>query len=112
MNKEFLHMQKLAGIITESEYKEKVNENIGSTPEKRKMLLDKIKTRVPGQEREFLEFMGMTANSFEDYSKYGMDDLLDAFISFEEMQGELTSEVVDELLDTYIPGFERGDGVF
>jgi hypothetical protein len=27
MNKEFLHMQKLAGIITEGEYKEKLNEN-------------------------------------------------------------------------------------
>jgi hypothetical protein len=27
MNKEFLHMQKLAGIITESEYKAKMNEN-------------------------------------------------------------------------------------
>jgi hypothetical protein len=28
MNKEFLHMQKLAGIITESEYKAKLNENV------------------------------------------------------------------------------------
>ena len=28
MNKEFLHMQKLAGLITESEYKAKLNENI------------------------------------------------------------------------------------
>lgn len=27
MNKEFLHMQKLAGIITEGEYKEKIKEN-------------------------------------------------------------------------------------
>jgi hypothetical protein len=27
MNKEFLHMQKLAGIITEGEYKAKMNEN-------------------------------------------------------------------------------------
>jgi len=27
MNKEFLHMQKLAGIITESEYKSQLNEN-------------------------------------------------------------------------------------
>ena len=26
MNKEFLHMQKLAGLITEGQYKEKVNE--------------------------------------------------------------------------------------
>jgi hypothetical protein len=29
MNKEFLHMQKLAGIITESEYKAKMNEEDG-----------------------------------------------------------------------------------
>jgi hypothetical protein len=28
MNKEFLHMQKLAGIITEGEYKAKLNEEI------------------------------------------------------------------------------------
>lgn len=27
MNKEFLHLQKLAGIITESEYKSQLNEN-------------------------------------------------------------------------------------
>jgi hypothetical protein len=27
MNKEFLHMQKLAGLITEGEYKAKMNEN-------------------------------------------------------------------------------------
>ena len=27
MNKEFLHMQKLAGIITESEYNSQLNEN-------------------------------------------------------------------------------------
>ena len=27
MNKEFLHMQKLAGIITEGEYKFQLNEN-------------------------------------------------------------------------------------
>jgi len=31
MNKEFLHMQKLAGIITESEYKAKMNEAEGGT---------------------------------------------------------------------------------
>ena len=28
MNKEFLHMQKLAGLITESEYKQKLNEDV------------------------------------------------------------------------------------
>jgi hypothetical protein len=28
MNKEFLHMQKLAGLITESEYKAKINEDM------------------------------------------------------------------------------------
>lgn len=31
MNKEFLYMQKLAGLITESEYKAKLNENEGGT---------------------------------------------------------------------------------
>jgi hypothetical protein len=114
MTQEQLRMQMLAGIITEGEYKAKLNENMGPTPEKRKMLLDKIKTRVPGQEREFLEFMGMSANSFEDYSKYSMDDLLDAFIGFEEdhNEEELTGEITDEALDIYVPGFERGDGVF
>ena len=29
MNKEFLHMQKLAGVITEGQYKEKLSEIIG-----------------------------------------------------------------------------------
>ena len=31
MNNEFLKMQKLAGLITEGEYKEKINENMFST---------------------------------------------------------------------------------
>ena len=86
----------------------------GSSSEKRQMLLDKIHSLIPGREKEFLEFMGNSANSFEDYSGYSMDKLLDLFIDFEESENgeELTPEIADEVLDIYIPGFESGEGVF
>jgi hypothetical protein len=91
-----------------------LNENMGSTPEKKKMLLSKIKNLVPGQEREFLVFMAESANSYEDYSKSTVSELLDNFIEFEEGEnGEaLTPEIMDEVLETYIEGFESGDGTF
>jgi len=93
---------------------EEEEEMEGSSPEKRQMLLDKIHSLIPGREKEFLEFMGNSANSFEDYSGYSMDKLLDLFIDFEESENgeELTPEIADEVLDIYIPGFESGEGVF
>jgi hypothetical protein len=47
MNKEFLHMQKLAGLITESEYKQKVKENT-LNPEEQKILDDITSTLNEG----------------------------------------------------------------
>jgi hypothetical protein len=93
---------------------EEEEEMEGSSPEKRQMLLDKIHSLIPGREKEFLEFMGNSANSFEDYSGYSMDKLLDIFFDFEESENgeELTPEIADEVLDIYIPGFESGEGVF
>jgi len=115
MNNEFLKMQKLAGLITEGQYKAKLNENMGPTPEKRKMLLDKLKNLVPGQEKEFLEFMAAADGDMEmDYSNKSLESLLDGFIRFEEDNNdeEFTEEVADEVLNIYVPGFERGEHVF
>ena len=85
-----------------------------NTPEKRKMLFNKIKSRIPGREREFLEFIAMSANSFTDYSKYNINELLDSFIMFEEGENEeeLTSKITDNVLNTYIPAFENGEDIF
>ena len=82
--------------------------------QKKTMLLTKITNQIPGQEREFLEFMGGTANSFQDWSSKTMDELLESFIEFEENENEveLTEEIVNELLKIYIPGYVSGEGVF
>jgi len=45
MNKEFLYMQKLAGVITESEYKAILNENI-SFPEWYDSFVEKLATKL------------------------------------------------------------------
>ena len=81
---------------------------------KRTMLLTKISEQLPGQERAFLEFMGGTVNSFENWSEKSMDELLNCFIEFEETENEveLTDEIADELLEMYIPGYVSGEGVF
>ncbi len=80
---------------------------------KRTMLLGEITQQIPGKEREFLEFMGGEANSFEDWSSKSMDELLDSFIEFEESNNEmeLDKETTKQLLKIYIPGFQNG-GVF
>ena len=81
---------------------------------KRTMLLTKISEQLPGQERAFLEFMGGTVNSFQDWSSKTMDELLQSFIEFEESvnEVELTDEIADELLEMYIPGYVSSEGVF
>ena len=78
------------------------------------MLFNKIKSRIPGREREFLEFIAMSANSFTDYSKYNINELLDSFIMFAEGENEeeLTSKITDNVLNTYIPAFENGEDIF
>jgi hypothetical protein len=82
--------------------------------EKREMLLKRLNVLVEGREKEFLEFMGMGENSFRDWSKLSLEELLDSFIYFEEDNNgeEFTEEVMDEVLEIYIPGFERGEHVF
>ena len=81
---------------------------------KRKMLLTKISNQLPGQEREFLEFMAGTVNSFTNWESKSMDELLNCFIEFEEdnNEEELTEEVVDQVLEIYVEGFVSGEGVF
>ena len=117
-SKQYLHMQKLAGLITESEYKTLTSENsLGPTPQKRKILLNKISSIIPGREKEFLIFMGKADGGVTmdiDWNAYSMDDLLNSFISFEEdnNEEELTPEIMDEALRIYIPGFERGEHIF
>jgi hypothetical protein len=82
--------------------------------EKREMLLKKLNVLVKGREKEFLEFMGMGENSFRDWSKLSLEELLDSFIYFEEdnNEEEFTEEVMEEVLEIYIPGFERGEHIF
>ena len=82
--------------------------------QKKTMLLTKITNQIPGKEREFLEFMGGTINSFQDWSSKTMDELLESFIEFEENEIEegLTEKVIDELLRIYVKGYISGEGVF
>lgn len=83
-------------------------------PTKQEILQAKITELLPGKEREFLEFMAESANSANDYSTYSLEDLLSCFIEFEEDENgeELTSEVMDEVLQMYVEGFESEDGLF
>ena len=79
MNKEFLHMQKLAGLITESEYKAKLDEQ---EIESKEELIEKIKNLddfgLTGDEIKFKDLL-ITASTQEDeggpyYFVYGEDD--------------------------------------
>ena len=81
---------------------------------KQTILLSKIEKLVPSQEREFLVFMAESGNSYEDYSNYSLEELLNTFIEFEENENgeELTPEIMDEVLEIYIEGFEDEDGIF
>jgi len=78
------------------------------------MLLNRLRELIPDQEGEFLEFMAKTTNSGMDYT--GVDDfqLAQNFIDFEEDENdeEFTSQVMNDVLGTYIPAFESGDGIF
>jgi hypothetical protein len=82
-------------------------------PSRKEILLSKITKLTPGQEKEFLQFMALEANSFGDFEDSSLDELLDNFISFEEEENEeeLTPEDMDELLSRYVGGF-KNDGLF
>jgi hypothetical protein len=79
---------------------------------KRTLLLGKLNQQIPGQEKEFLVFMGGTVNFSIKWEEKSLEELLNYFIEFEEDSNEveLTEETIDELLKVYIPGFESGDG--
>jgi hypothetical protein len=79
--------------------------------QKKTMLLESITKQIPGQEREFLEFMASTGNSFIDWSSKSTDELLESFIEFEEENNEmeLDKKTTNQLLKIYIPGFINGE---
>jgi hypothetical protein len=85
---------------------------------KKEILLKKLTILIPGKEKEFLEFMGMNEDSFKDWSKLSMDELLESFIEFEEENSgeEIDEEILDEILEMYVGeedgGGFLGDGVF
>jgi hypothetical protein len=76
MNKEFLHMQKLAGIITESEYKSQLNENkfemVGSDVDE---LLDAV-SLVNGKNIAKLKPLDTTGHQIAD-DKFSIEVELD-----------------------------------
>jgi hypothetical protein len=68
MNKEFLHMQKLAGIITEGEYKAKMNEN----NESEDFLDQMIDGSIPEDSEEGERVVGVwEASEYADEEEYG-----------------------------------------
>jgi hypothetical protein len=107
-----LHMQKLAGIISETEYKAKLEEI--SSSKKVQMLLNRLSELIPGQEQEFLEFMAKTTNSAMDYTGVDTSELANSFIASEEDDNdeEFNPELMNDVLRTYIPAFKSGDGIF
>jgi hypothetical protein len=83
--------------------------------EKREMLLKKLNVLVKGREREFLLFMEKVDGSLsEERTNEDLDILLNSFIYFEEdnNEEEFTEEVMEEVLNIYIPGFEKGEHIF
>jgi hypothetical protein len=83
--------------------------------EKREMLLKNLNVLVKGREREFLLFMEEVDGSLsEERTNEELDVLLDSFIYFEEdnNEEEFTEEIMEEVLNIYIPGFEKGEHVF
>jgi hypothetical protein len=94
MNKEFLHMQKLAGIITESEYAAKLNEN-----ESNESLFSNIWSQL-GEGYEYNDGMYETPQGFV-FSYDSEENALKAEIQYEDYgddrdEGE---SVIDPLLD-------------
>ena len=83
--------------------------------EKREMLLKRLNVLVKGREREFLLFMEKVDGSLsEERTNEDLDILLNSFIYFEEdnNEEEFTEEVMEEVLNIYIPGFEKGEHIF
>ena len=76
MNNEFLKMQKLAGLITESQYKEKLNE-ISHPEEIESFLNGMIDSSIPEDANEGEEVNGVwEAAEYTDEDNYDVDDVM------------------------------------
>lgn len=77
---------------------------------KRLMVQDSIKIHFPDKEKDFLLFMAKSADNISNYENLSLADLTDLFIEFEEENNgqSLTQEIMNELMEVYIPGFKKG----
>ena len=82
MNKEFLHMQKLAGIITESEYKEKIRMSEGPEQGYVNSISEKLKSKG------FEIVTGKRIGDAEDEIVGGGDGFKKAFVGITEGGGK------------------------
>jgi hypothetical protein len=94
MNNEFLKMQKLAGLITESEYKTKLNE--GNTPQDiEDFLNDMINMSIPegAEEGERIEDE-WEASEYADEDAYGeaANEFINAYQYIKSQGGRITIE--------------------
>ena len=78
--------------------------------EKRQMVLNSIEKFLPNQQKEFLLFMAKSVDNISNYENLSLTDLTDLFIEFEEENNglPLTQEIMNELMEIYIPGFKKG----
>jgi len=104
MNNEFLHMQKLAGIITEGEYKAKLNENLEDLEKKvfdffnspkSNALVDKIVNQLDDKEKA--KITSITGGIKESTS--------DEFSQFKNIVDKI-SENLEEIQSPYSKDFE------
>jgi hypothetical protein len=107
MNNEFLHMQKLAGIITEGEYKAKLNENLEDLEKKvfdffnspkSNALVDKIVNQL--DDKEQAKITSITGGIKESTS--------DEFSQFKNIVDKI-SENLEEIQSPYSKDFEPND---
>ena len=103
MNKETLRMQMLAGVITESQYKTKLNEGISSSVEE---LADKLRAAFPN---ESIEVSPIEDDSDEDMQLVINDDVFiaeGAYQAWDAMVGdEEKSFQSDEALIKFLQGY-------
>lgn len=77
---------------------------------KKQMVLKRLTELVPNQENEFLIFITELGDPFLKTSDLSQDKLLELFITFEEQENEieLDNEILNEVLDIYVPAFKSG----
>jgi hypothetical protein len=93
MSKELLKMQKLAGIITESQYKEKLNEtdsNLGDllTPDDLHKFLHTLRNSInTGDKKAPLDMVNKAISSIADKLTEGINDTADSIkYSYDDMR--------------------------